>query len=72
MTQEQIDERIRKLNREAEVLAASHDATVRNYQQAITNNQNRFQQIRGAISELEYLKTQLNGENNGMPELSAE
>jgi archaellum component FlaC len=61
MTIEKIEERIKALNREAEVLTARHDRVVRDYQQVISGNQNRFQQIKGAVQELEYMKTQLNG-----------
>jgi hypothetical protein len=61
MTTEEIDERINKLTKEANFLSASHDAATRRYQELATANINRFQQLRGAITELTWLKSQMNG-----------
>lgn len=61
MTEDTLDQRIKQYQQELETLAASHETFVRRYQGTILENQNRFQQIRGAIAELEFLKTQLNG-----------
>jgi len=57
MTTELLDERIKKYNEEMALLENRHQSML----MQVTNNQNRFQQIKGAIAELMELKKQLNG-----------
>ena len=57
MTTELLDERIKKYNEEMVLLENRHQSML----MQVTNNQNRFQQIKGAIAELMELKKQLNG-----------
>lgn len=61
MTIEEIDKRIERLTKEAEILKGSHEATARRYQEHLNSTQIRFQQIRGAVTELEWVKNHLNG-----------
>jgi hypothetical protein len=58
-----LEQRILKLKATLHDITKSHDemvvehnATVQEFQQAVTRNQNRFQQLRGAISELEEMQ----------------
>ena len=61
-TEEYIKARIEGLTREQMELRQSHEATVAQYQQLITQNQTRFQQLTGAIQELQSILNQPNGE----------
>lgn len=60
-----IDQRIKRLESEQAILMQSHETTVaryqelqRKFQEAISQNQVRFQQIKGGIAELTALKEQ--------------
>ena len=62
ITKDLIHEKIKTLRTEQATLQASHDALVREHQsrtakvqETIANNQSRFQQIAGAIAQLQEL-----------------
>ena len=61
MTPELIDERIKYYKDWMTQLEAQHEKTVREYQQIVLNNQNSFQNIKGALEELQFLKSKFNG-----------
>lgn len=69
ITKEEIQERINKLTVEQAALQSRHDAMVKEhqdrtaqFQQIVAGNQNRFQQITGAIAQLTEMLQGVNGE----------
>lgn len=69
-----IEERINKLRVELQRLNNRHDAMVQEnqrinqeFQQNVTKNQNRFQQLVGAIAELETMQAEAQTENGDEP-----
>jgi len=57
MTAETIDERITALRKEQAILSQRHDQLLAQ----VNQHQTRFQQLKGGIAELEWMKTKLNG-----------
>jgi hypothetical protein len=62
MNIEQLNDRIKTLEKERTELTTAHDKAMQQWQQIILDNRTRFQQLTGAIDEL---KLQLNGETDG-------
>ena len=69
---ETIEQRIRDYQIELSVLRTTHDQMVavqeqstKQFNERVQQNQVRFQQLTGIISELEKMQTELQTENNG-------
>lgn len=55
VTKETLEEQITQKQSELETLKSAHDQMVRDYQQQIVQNQSQFQQLTGALSQLQEL-----------------
>lgn len=67
MKEERIEQRISALIEERKELEKSHAQMVQSFQQQTLKNQSRYQQIQGALTELQQLKNGGNNHDDSIP-----
>ncbi len=69
MTNDTVQKRIDELEAECVTLKTKHEETVKQFQQIVTQNQNRYAFLQGSITELKKLNNE-EGTTNGDHELN--